>query len=139
MTLGGGHSGFLTRLQTDFAGNFIYSGAGNALKAGGGPWGALSDERIKDVSGEYDLGLAAVTALRPVRYRYKAEPEKELVGLVAQEVEEVMPGMVTQGEGVIDGQPVTDMRTLDTTELLFALVNCVKELKAEIEALKAAR
>ena len=48
-----------------------------------------------------------------------------------------MPGMVTQGEGVIDGQSVSDMRTLDTTELLFALVNCVRELKAEIEALKA--
>ena len=80
-----------------------------------------------------------MTQLRPVRYRYKAEPDKERVGLVAQEVEEVMPGMVTQGEGVIDGQQVSDMRMLDTTELLFALVNCVRQLKAEIAALKAAR
>ena len=127
----------IAHIQVDASGNFIYQGNGNALKPGGGSWGALSDERIKEVDGEYELGLDAVTQLRPVRYRYKAEPDKERVGLVAQEVEEIMPGMVTQGEGVIDGQSVSDMRTLDTTELLFALVNCVRELKAEIEALRA--
>lgn len=131
-------------------GDLIYQAfqsGSNAYKNGGGSWASFSDERIKDVSGEYELGLDAVTALRPVRYRYKgndAEPgkqglpsDKELVGLVAQEAEKIMPGMVSQGDGYIDGQPVSDMRTLDTTELIFALVNCVKELNAKVQLLEA--
>ena len=32
---------------------------------------------------------------------------------------------------------VSDLRTLDTSELIYALVNSVKELKAEIDELKA--
>ena len=48
-----------------------------------------------------------------------------------------MPGMVGQHEGFIDGKKVADLRTVDTSELIYALVNCVKQLKAEIEELKA--
>jgi hypothetical protein len=33
--------------------------------------------------------------------------------------------------------PVDDMRVLDTTPLIFALVNAVKELKARIEVLES--
>ena len=61
----------------------------------------------------------------------------EFVGLVAQEVEAIFPGMVTQREGFIDGQPVTDLRDLNTSELIFALVNAVKTLAARVEALEA--
>jgi hypothetical protein len=60
-------------------------------------------------------------------------------GLIAQEVEAVIPEMVTKRSAYIDGQPVDDLRDLDTTPLIFALINAVKELKAEIDALKAAR
>jgi Chaperone of endosialidase len=60
-------------------------------------------------------------------------------GLIAQEVELIIPEMVTKRSAFIDGQPVDDLRDLDTTPLIFALVNAVKELKAEIDALKAAR
>ena len=63
----------------------------------------------------------------------------EYVGLIAQEVEQVMPGMVKQREAYIDGQPVTDLRDLDTGPLIFALINAVKELTAKVEALEAAR
>jgi hypothetical protein len=68
-----------------------------------------------------------------------ARDGKVFVGLVAQEAELALPGMVTQREGFIDGKPVTDLRDLDTGELIYALVNSVKELKAELDALKAAR
>jgi Chaperone of endosialidase len=67
-----------------------------------------------------------------------AEAGRVFRGLVAQEVETVFPEMVTKREGYIDGQPVTDLRDLDTGPLIFALVNAVKELKARVEALEAA-
>ena len=125
-------------LTLDQSDNFTYTG-GNAFKSGGGPWSAISDARIKTVEGAYMSGLAAVLALRPVEYRYKSDPSKLHVGLVAQDVEDVMPEMVTKGDGEIDGEKVTDLRTLDTTALIFALVNAVRELTAEIDALKAGR
>jgi hypothetical protein len=124
-----------------------------ASKPGGGSWAAASDERIKTVTGEYELGLDEVLQLRPVTYVYKgndtatedgmsphahaAQTGKEFVGFVAQELEQVMPSMVSQHAGFIDGEKATDIRDVDVSSLVFALVNCVKQLKAEIETLKA--
>ena len=124
-------------LMTNAAsGNFLLQN-NTAFKPGGGAWATLSDARIKTVTGEYEPGLDEVLQLRPVTYRYKSNGGKEHVGLVAQEVEQIMPGMVSRQRGLIDGEEVSDLRAVDTTELVFALVNCVKQLKAEIEALKA--
>jgi hypothetical protein len=134
------------------SGSFILEN-NNALKPGGGPWGTLSDERIKTVTGEYEAGLDEVLQLRPVTYVYKgndartakgespnrhaAQSGQQFVGFVAQELEQIFPTMVSQHEGFIDGQEVTDLRGVDTTELIYALVNCVRQLKAEIEEMKA--
>ncbi|MCA1455917.1 collagen-like protein [Bradyrhizobium sp. BRP22] len=60
----------------------------------------------------------------------------KFAGLIAQEVETVLPEMVKQRAAYIDGQPVTDLRELDTAPLIFALINAIKELKAEVDALK---
>jgi Chaperone of endosialidase len=62
--------------------------------------------------------------------------ERPFVGFVAQELEQVFPAMVTARPGFIDGEAVTDLRDVDTSSLIFALVNAVKDLKAEIDALK---
>jgi hypothetical protein len=70
---------------------------------------------------------------------HAANAATKYAGLIAQEVEAIFPEMVTKRSAYIDGQPVDDLRDLDTTPLIFALINAVKELKAEIDALKAAR
>lgn len=132
-----------TTLTLDNAGNFTFNGTGGAFKPGGGAWAALSDARIKTVEGDYTHGLEQVLGLNPVVYRYKGndgdkQPTDSLrVGLIAQAVEQVMPDMVTLCEGTIDGEPVSDLRRLDTSELIFALVNSVKELTARIRVLEA--
>jgi hypothetical protein len=133
---------------------------GQGYKPGGGSWADSSDARIKDVLGDYTAGLAEVTALQPRRFTYKgndtadqptnsaapyrnsghfvvANAGTEYSGLIAQEVETVMPEMVSQRDGFIDGEKVTDLRTVDTTPLLYALINSVKELTARIQALEA--
>ena len=126
------------------SGNFLLEN-NSAFKPGGGPWATLSDARIKTVTGEYETGLDVVLRLRPVTYTYKGNDElhqhaaqsgQKFVGFVAQELERIVPTMVSQHEGVIDGKKVSDLRSIDTTELIYALVNSVKQLKAEIEALK---
>jgi hypothetical protein len=137
--------------MVDQSANFSINGG--AYKPGGGAWSSTSDARIKDVQGEYESGLTEVIALRPVRYRYKgndavtadaASPHaavmgQEFIGLIAQEVEPVMPEMARMGEGFIDGEPVSDLRSLDTTALLFALVNAVKALAGRLDALETMR
>jgi hypothetical protein len=74
----------------------------------------------------------------PASPHYRPAVEgQEFVGLVAQEVEAIFPGMVTTRAAFIDGEPVDDLRTLDVSPLIYALVNAVKTLAARVEALEA--
>jgi hypothetical protein len=134
-----------------------------AYKPGGGPWADASDARIKNVIGDYPAGLAEVLQLQPRRFAYRgndtlsdpqankatvppfkgsphfqvATAQTEFVGLIAQEVEAVLPEMVTAvADGWIDGKAVTDLRSLDTAPLIFALINAVKELDARVRELE---
>jgi hypothetical protein len=66
-----------------------------------------------------------------------AKEQTPFVGFVAQELEQVFPGMVSESAGFIDGQAVTDLKNVDTSALIYALVNSVKTLVARIEALEA--
>jgi len=123
------------------SGNFQIYGQG--YKPGGGSWQDSSDARIKDVIGEYAVGLSAVNALNPIRYTFKGNDGrhvangKEYIGLVAQDMEIVMPEMITLESGTVDGNPVDDMRILNSSSLVYALVNSVKELARRIEDLEA--
>jgi hypothetical protein len=137
-------------MTIDYGGNLTITGSG--IKPGGGSWTATSDARIKTVDGDYTQGLAAVTALRPVVYRYNgndtytagqssphakvATDGQSFIGLIAQNAEIPMPEMVSAMTGFIDGVAVDDLRVLDTTPLIFALVNAVKELSARIATLE---
>jgi hypothetical protein len=66
-----------------------------------------------------------------------AKAGTEYIGLVAQDAEQSMPELFLKEKGYIDGVAVDDMRNADYSPLIFALVNAVKELNAEIVALKA--
>lgn len=88
-----------------------------------------------------DLGATTdrLFDLRPVSFRYKAQPEGPIhFGLIAEEVAEVMPELVVHGK---DGQ----IETVAYHELAPLLLNEVQKqrreiqtLKAELEAIKAA-
>ena len=46
---------------------------GSAGKPGGGSWATFSDERLKNIKGEFTSGLDEVMKLKPIRYEYKAD------------------------------------------------------------------
>ncbi|TKW60750.1 MAG: tail fiber domain-containing protein [Blastochloris viridis] len=125
-----------TNLRIFFGANqrFIFGNTGNAEKPGGGSWAALSDKRLKDIDGTYTHGLKEIAALNPVRFHYKkgnalTQPsDREYVGLIAQEVQPHFPEAVSKGQ---DGY-----YRLDTTPINFAVINALKELKAENDALR---
>lgn len=108
-------------------------------KPGGGTFNTSSDLRLKNVQGNYSLGLAAIKQLNPIVFTYNdneknaklptSMKEKTFVGLGAQDVEQTALSSMVRNDD--DG-----FKSLDNSELIYALVNAVKELSAEIEALK---
>ena len=112
-----------------------------ANKPGGGSWTASSDERLKTDIVDYSSGLEQILDLRPVNYKYRPEcnvGDGTFTGLIAQECETIMPEMVTVAAGAMGKAAFDDMRSMDTTPLIFALINAVKTLNSRIEALEAA-
>lgn len=103
-------------------------------KAGGGPWSAASDERLKDDIEDYEKGLADLEDLEPVSFRYNDlsghNDGKTYVGLVAQEVQG------TTFSSMVYEDKETGYLRVDPNELVYALVNAVKELSARVRELE---
>jgi hypothetical protein len=84
-----------------------------------------------------DIHLLSHSAPYKTSLHYQAALDHtEYVGFIAQDIEATFPEMIKLGDGYIDNQHVTDIRTMDTGPLTFALVNAVKELAARVSALE---
>lgn len=114
---------------------FEFYSNGIAGKMGGGSWAVFSDARLKEDIQDYSEGINLIMKLRPVTFRYKKEfggNSKQYVGLIAQEVEKVAPRMVF----ISPNDKLSDTRMVDPGELLYTLINAIKEQQTEIERLK---
>lgn len=105
-------------------------------KVGGGTFNSYSDRRYKQDITPYTKSVADINQLNPVNYRYTAEfmhsdqPSQPFVGLIAQDVQQTsFADSVT-----IDAQGYC---VLDTNQMIYALINSVKQLSAEVNTLKA--
>jgi hypothetical protein len=121
-------------IGTNNPGGFMLAVNGTAAKTGGGSWSVFSDIRLKEIKAPYDYGLLQILKLDPVRYEYKEGNELDLpsggeyVGLVAQDVQKVIPEAVEENdEGYL---------LLKSDPIIWAMLNAIKELKAENEELK---
>lgn len=99
----------------------------------------LSDERTKtniELSGSY---LSKICSIPVKLFNYKDEPENEqkTLGVVAQDVEKIAPELVNNvGFGdVVEGEDA--LKSIYTTDMMFALMKCIQELKAELDVCKA--
>jgi hypothetical protein len=107
---------------------------GGADKPGGGSWGTFSDRRLKTLNGNFTSGLEQILKLKPVRYRYKDDnalgihDPQEHVGLVAQEVQRVIPEAVTEnGKGYL---------LVNNDPILWAMLNAIQEQQGQIREQK---
>jgi hypothetical protein len=119
---------------------------GSAGKPGGGIWSAPSDQRLKQDIQPYTDGLSSLVQINPVTFHYSPgsgyDPAPEYVGVIAQELNEVAPYMVSESPKVLeDGS--TGYLQVDMSATMFMLINAVKEqqalistLQTELEALK---
>ena len=88
---------------------------------------SISDVRTKENIQDIENGLSLVETLRGVWY-HKIGEEDRKVGVIAQEVEEVLPEVVkTDAEG---------MKSVDYGKMVGVLIEAIKELKSEVDELK---
>jgi hypothetical protein len=108
---------------------------GLADKPGGGSWGTYSDERLKNLKGQFTPGLKAVMQLKPLRYEYKLDNalgiklSGEHIGFSAQAVQKVIPDAVTRNDKgylLVNNDPI-----------LWTMLNAIKEQQNQIETLQA--
>ena len=118
---------------------------------------SASDKRLKEDVTEITDGLSKINELRPVTYKWtddyitsgmsKNPTEREVkdgkvvvpavkevnVGLIAQEVQEVLPTVVTEGAIKLKGE---DRMSLQYEKLVPHLISAIKELSARVEQLE---
>ena len=106
-------------------------------------WNTTSDRRIKKNIVDNTIGLEKIRQLRirNFEYRLPEEVDPELkpstainksgtqLGVIAQEIQQVLPECVHQES--------TGVLTVNSDNLIWYLVNAVKELSAQVEELKA--
>lgn len=114
---------------------------GHAAKTtGAGTWLYTSDLRAKKDIAAFDDGLEKIKALRTVSYTYNGKcgttAGETQIGVVGQEVEEIMPYMVKRCGNPGSEQYPENMILLDVSPLMFVMVNAIKELDSKIEQLQ---
>jgi len=97
-----------------------------------------SDERLKKDIVKIDNALDKISQLNGYTFEYKADGKKS-AGVIAQEVEKVMPSAVSEttlplkmGE-----DDKTEYKTVQYDQLHGLMIEAIKELKAEIEELRS--
>ena len=131
-------------------------GAGSLVTDSSGNVTASSDGRLKNVSGKFTRGLAAIMKIQPKVFTWKPESGMNTddvnVGFIAQDVQGAIPeavgSMKTSDVEEDDGtgkkvkkskREASEFLTLSDRPIIAALVNAVQELSAQIETLKKAK
>jgi hypothetical protein len=114
-----------------------------------GTWGTISDQTLKTDIVDAGNQLDDILGLRFVNYKFIKDVERDpetaprLFGLVAQEVEQVSPGLVTEdGEGIKTvNTSVLSMKAVKAMQEMHAIIESqqtiISDLTARIEALEA--
>jgi hypothetical protein len=120
---------------------FIINNGGVYQGNNSADWSTTSDRRIKKNIEDNEQGLDIINNIRVRNFEYRTEDEITEVptsaaietegvqlGVIAQEIEEVLPEVVNEES--------TGVKSVNSGNLTWYLVNAVKELSAQVEELK---
>jgi len=119
------------------AGNNISWVTGPYVALSGTSWTNSSDERLKNITGEITDAINKVSQLRAAEFTWKSdESNKPQVGLIAQDVQKVLPEVVVVPEKEFDGTSETAIG-VNYDQVIPLLVAAIKEQQTIINDLKA--
>jgi hypothetical protein len=127
----GGSTGFISP-----AGGGMYQGNNTAT------WSVISDQRLKKNIVTNTIGLESINSIRVCNFEYRTKDEiTELpknqaidkqgvqIGAIAQELQQILPDCVKE--------QTTGVLSVNTDNMIWHMINAIKELSAEVNALKA--
>ena len=80
------------------------------------------------------MALETLEKIQVRKFRFKDNPDKELVGFVAQELHKVLPEAV-----IVGGEdPKTNPWKIDYLQIIPLMINSIKELNEKIKELERA-
>jgi len=95
----------------------------------------ISDERLKTDIEKIENATDKVSQLNGYTFTYKADGKKS-AGVIAQEVEKVLPSAVSEKELPLKIDDGVAYKTVQYDQIIGLLVESIKELKQEINELK---
>ena len=93
--------------------------------------GSASDERLKENIVPLDKGLGTVEQIKTYTFNYKDRPEDTLPGVIAQEIEQILPEVVYDIEMEDD-----TYKAVRYQQIVPVLVNAIKELSDKVKDLE---
>jgi len=97
----------------------------------------ISDQRLKHDINKIENALDKVSQINGYTFTYNHDGKKS-AGVIAQEVENIMPSAVQSTNLVFNEDNNVEFKTVQYDQLHGLLIEAIKELKAEIEELKNA-
>jgi hypothetical protein len=122
----------------------VISPAGGAMYQGNNTatWAVASDQRLKKNIVTNTVGLESINAIRVCNFEYRTKdevtelPKQQVIdkqgvqlGAIAQELQQVLPDCVKEES--------TGVLSVNSDNIMWHMVNAIKELSAELNALKA--
>ena len=103
-------------------------------------YGAVSDIKLKENITDATPKLEKLCQVRVVNYNFKEGQTKKQIGVIAQELEQVFPGMVEESlDRDAEGNELgTTTKSVKYSVFVPMLVKAIQELKAEFDAYKVA-
>jgi hypothetical protein len=141
----GGSGGIVTAIQNDndtyFAINFRNSGGTScgsiSCTTSATAFNISSDYRLKESVQPLTGGLTRINALKPSVYKWKVDG-KSGEGFIAHELADVVPAAVTGEKDAVNEDGSIKPQQVDLSKVVPILVAAIKELAAEVNALKNA-
>ena len=106
-------------------------------------YGVYSDVKLKENIVDANPQLEKIKQLRIRNYNLKTDPDKKLIGLVAQEAETIFPKLIDIQEDTETDENGAIVKTGETTKLIKfsvfvpVLIKAIQELSTKLEAAEA--
>jgi len=123
----------------------VYSSAANADLSGGvvlangaTSWSAISDMRLKTVTGMYTNALQDLAKIQAIKFTWKHDQSNTpQVGVSAQSVELAVPEAISTSRNISTPDDETDYLSVRYTELIPLMIASIQEQQALITSLTA--